>query len=231
MPTPLVTCHTSLGNTRTHTRQVFAELASVFPIYFAWGYGPTGDHKAGKALDVMAYADGTVDKPGPIRAGFNAAVATYLLHNRGRLGVHYLIHDRTILSSSPKSVTGVAPWAPKAYTGSDPHTNHVHVSFLETPPAYTPPAPEPAAVEEDMQPLTQLTFQPWLRQRWPDDKGLADGHLTVSTALTSGYAHSRAAREDVEALAAAVKKSDERTAATLAAILAKLEQLTGGGTA
>jgi hypothetical protein len=39
----------------------------------------------------------------------------------GRPDVEYVIHNRTIWSASHG-------WAPRAYTGSDPHTSHVHLS-------------------------------------------------------------------------------------------------------
>jgi hypothetical protein len=39
----------------------------------------------------------------------------------GRPDVEYVIHNRTIWSASHG-------WAPRAYTGSDPHVSHVHVS-------------------------------------------------------------------------------------------------------
>lgn len=60
------------------------------------------------AVDVMLAA-GTEGA----KAVVNAAV--------GRPDVQYVIHNRTIWSQS-------SGWAPRAYTGSDPHTNHVHVS-------------------------------------------------------------------------------------------------------
>jgi hypothetical protein len=140
---PKVKCLTSLGNTRNHTKQVFAELAEEFEIFFAWGNGATGDHAAGKALDMMSYGLGTVARPGAIRPGWNMQVAEYGLKHHARLGIKYIIADGKIWSSSPKSVTGVDPWKPKAYNGSDPHRNHNHWSFLENPPAYKAPGPSP----------------------------------------------------------------------------------------
>jgi hypothetical protein len=184
MPTPLVTCHTSLGNTRTHTRQVFAELASLFPIYFAWGNGPTGDHAAGKALDVMAYADGTIAKPGPIRPGFNIAVKNYVHTHRIRLGVRYYIYDHTIVSSSPRTVTGVDPWVPKAYTGES-HTNHVHISFLEDPPAYQPPPAPHAAQEDPMAGITLAQIEATVRNVVREESRV---NITPERQKVSGYA-------------------------------------------
>lgn len=60
------------------------------------------------AIDPMTPA-GTV----AAKAIVNAAV--------GRPDLEYVIHDRTIWSASQG-------WAPRAYTGSDPHTSHVHLS-------------------------------------------------------------------------------------------------------
>lgn len=142
------------ANVRTHTRTVFEELAARFEIYYAWGNGGTGDHKAGKALDLMAYdklkgsgpsgfayqADGDVI-PGPIRKGWNKTVAEYVWANRVRLGVDYVIYDQVGQSNNPGgSLYG--GW--KTYTGLS-HANHVHISFEERPPAYRPPTGEPAA--------------------------------------------------------------------------------------
>lgn len=60
------------------------------------------------AVDVMKAA-GT-EQAGAV---VNAAV--------GRPDIQYVIHNRTIWSAS-------WGWGPRAYTGSDPHTDHVHVS-------------------------------------------------------------------------------------------------------
>jgi hypothetical protein len=46
----------------------------------------------------------------------------------GRPDVEYVIHNRTIWSASHG-------WAPRAYTGSDPHTSHVHLSGRHGPPS------------------------------------------------------------------------------------------------
>lgn len=61
----------------------------------------------------------------------------------------------------------------------------------------TKPAPQPAPkpVETEMQISDQLVVPSWQKEQWPDDKGIADGHIGVSTALASGYGHSRLAQE------------------------------------
>jgi hypothetical protein len=47
--------------------------------------------------------------------------------------------------------------------------------------------------EDDMQLSDQVTLGDWVAKRWPDDKGLQDGRISVNTALGSGYAHARTA--------------------------------------
>ncbi|WP_432247718.1 peptidoglycan recognition protein family protein [Streptomyces sanyensis] len=54
----------------------------------------------------------------------------------------------------------------------------------------------------------------WLPKRWPDDKGLADGVISVNTALASGYGYSRAAAEE----SAAARTAAEESAAALRAL-------------
>lgn len=137
-----VKLETALGKVRPHTLAVFEELAAKYEIHFAWGIGATGDHKAGKALDLMAYERGTgPSHPGPIRKGWTSTVANYVWDNRVRLGVDYVIHDQVIISNNPKGYAWAGPagstW--HKYPG-DSHANHVHVSFEEKPPAYKPPA-------------------------------------------------------------------------------------------
>ena len=131
---------TSLGSVRTHTRRVAEEITQLFqPIYFVWGIGPTGEHAQGRALDFMNYElGGGVNSPGPIRLAFGQKIADYLWANRKRLGVWYVIYNGKIISTTyPNS-----GW--RTYTGSNPHRDHVHVSFASNPPAYKPPAtPEP----------------------------------------------------------------------------------------
>ncbi|WP_435610673.1 peptidoglycan recognition protein family protein [Streptomyces sp. C10-9-1] len=75
-----------------------------------------------------------------------------------------------------------------------------------TAPAPAPkPTPVPPPVEEDPMQLTDhVKIGSWVKARWPADQGLADGVITVNTALASGYAHARAAAEEAAALRQAV---------------------------
>lgn len=124
---------TSLGAVRPHTGQVAEEIANRWLLYFVWGIGDTGEHKAGRALDFMTYDDGSVAHPGPRRDKIGAAIADYLVANHDRLGIWYVIWDRHIWSIN-FPLTG---WRP--YNGTNPHVDHVHVSFISEPPAYRPP--------------------------------------------------------------------------------------------
>lgn len=77
------------------------------------------DHPGGYALDLM-----TNDIGGPkLRNPKGDAIASYLIANSARLGVKYIIWNGQ--SWNPQRGT----WAP--YKGSNPHTDHVHVTFTE----------------------------------------------------------------------------------------------------
>lgn len=140
MASPLPNVKTSLGKVRTHTVQVAQEIAEKWPLYFVWGIGPTGDHKAGRALDFMVYDNGTVLKPGAARPVVGRQISEYLVANHQRLGIWYVIWNRRIWSTTRPG----KGWIP--YDGDNPHTDHVHVSFLDKPPTYAPPP----APEDDM---------------------------------------------------------------------------------
>ena len=49
--------------------------------------------------------------------------------------------------------------------------------------------------ETDMKLSDQIDLGDWVKDQWPNDKGLADGKIAVKTALGSGYAHARRAAE------------------------------------
>jgi hypothetical protein len=135
-----VPLETDLGDIRPHTKEVFEEFAARYEIYFAWGIGASGDHEAGKALDLMAYSrGGGPSNPGPIRTGWNKTVAEYAWAHHRRLGIDYVIYDQLIQSNNPD---GYAYGGWHDYTGES-HANHVHISFEEKPPAYRPPGPSP----------------------------------------------------------------------------------------
>lgn len=75
---------------------------------------PTSDHEKGEAYDLT-------DDPG---AGCDCGRLTRLLVAKRDPRVKYIIHDRMIYG--PGSGGG---WAGKPYTGSNPHTSHMHVSI------------------------------------------------------------------------------------------------------
>jgi len=177
---------------------VAEEIASRWDIAFLWGRssGSSGEHPKGLALDfsVLAYGGG-VNNPGPANKAEGDAIAAYLWANRARMGVWYIIWNRRIISTN-RSSYAFGRWV--AYNGRSPHTDHVHVSFyaanIYQPP--TTPQPEPLP-EDDVQLSDQMPVPQWLRDMFPDDKGLADGQMTVQTALASGYAHSRTVRSEL----------------------------------
>ena len=56
--------------------------------------------------------------------------------------------------------------------------------------------------DNDMQPTDTLPVPPWALTQWPTDKGLADKTIEVQTALSNGYAHSRATHDATTAILA-----------------------------
>lgn len=123
---------TNLGNIRTHTRHVFEEIAEKWAVYYAWGIGSSGEHAEGRALDFMTL---TADKQS-YRKAVGDAIADYLWRHRERLGVWYIIWYRRIISTNS---SGYAHNRWTDYRGSNPHTDHVHVSFWDNPPTYRGP--------------------------------------------------------------------------------------------
>jgi hypothetical protein len=87
---------------------------------------PTSEHMDGRALDWM------LDAANPAQAALAQEFVDWLLAsddrgntavNARRLGVMYVIWNRSVW----KAYAPAAGWQP--YTGSDPHTSHVHLSF------------------------------------------------------------------------------------------------------
>lgn len=117
---------------------VVAEICTTRRIYFVWGKssGTSGEHPLGRALDfsVLEYGNG-VPNPGPARPALGDEISTYLWRHRARLNVWYIIWSRRIISTNPNSYA-YNRWT--TYRGSNPHTDHVHVSF-EASGTYTPP--------------------------------------------------------------------------------------------
>lgn len=58
---------------------------------------------------------------------------------------------------------------------------------------------------EDMDLNDKVKLNAWIPKRWPNDKGLQDGSITVETALGSGYADARKAAENTAAILAQQK--------------------------
>lgn len=101
---------TGLGQVQTHVRAAAEEIAQRFGIFNIAGFASSGhitnsDHYLGLALDAMT------TNGGPI--------ANWAIQNAERLHVKYVIWNRQIWQNGK--------WS--AYTGTSPHTDHVHISF------------------------------------------------------------------------------------------------------
>jgi hypothetical protein len=113
----------SLGNVKPWVAAAANEVGPKFGIRTIGGYSfrniagtsTLSDHALGLALDFMC----------DIPTGNN--LASYVQANAGRLSVTYIIHNRRIWSVARQR----EGW--RAYTGVNPHTDHVHVSFASKP--------------------------------------------------------------------------------------------------
>lgn len=74
-----------------------------------------------RALDVTNDPD---DHDGDPTDDFDAGALAEQLRASRDPRIKYVIWNRRIFSSS------IAPWTWRAYTGTDPHTNHVHISVV-----------------------------------------------------------------------------------------------------
>ena len=68
--------------------------------------------------------------------------------------------------------------------------------------AGTPAASTPHKENTNMQLNTEVPLGDWIPQQWPDDQGLKDKTIAVSTALGSTYGHARAAHDGIDELRA-----------------------------
>lgn len=100
---------------RPHVAAAADEITATFGISNIGGFASSGhisgsDHYTGLALDVMTGNSGKGDM-----------IAAWALANAQRLGVKYVIWNRRYNGLDGKG------WV--AYTGTSPHTDHVHISF------------------------------------------------------------------------------------------------------
>lgn len=121
----------SLGNVKPWVRSAAEDIGPRFGIRTVYGYSyrniagtsTLSDHALGLALDFMC------DIP------TGNALASYVQAHAGEYNVTYIIHNRRIWSVARQG----EGWRP--YTGVNPHTDHVHVSFLAKPTGAANPAP------------------------------------------------------------------------------------------
>lgn len=110
-----------LGPVKDYVKASADALISKFGIKSAGGWrksDPFPDHPSGHAVDFMIN-----DLPNGHAVG--DALAAYIIQNAKALGVKYIIWNRR--SWNPERGT----WA--NYTGSNPHTDHVHVTWKDAP--------------------------------------------------------------------------------------------------
>lgn len=116
----------NLPNVKPHVVAAANEIGTRFGIKTIGGWrahDPFPDHPSGLALDFMINnlsADAAQNK------AVGDAIAAYVIANAARLSVKYMIWYRR--SWNPQRGT----WVPYTST-TNPHTDHVHVTFLPQP--------------------------------------------------------------------------------------------------
>jgi hypothetical protein len=74
--------------------------------------------------------------------------------------IKYVIHEGQMWRSYPK--TGTTPWEPSPYTGSNPHSSHVHISVSALPAHYNNPAAWALAdLSEGDSPMASISVKEW----------------------------------------------------------------------
>jgi hypothetical protein len=107
----------TLGPVKDYVATAAYEIGPKFGIKTIYGWAPgLYEHPKGRALDFM------INTPG-LGAPTGSALATYVVANYQRLNVYYVIWNRQVWN-----VTRINDGWHK-YTGTNPHTDHVHVSF------------------------------------------------------------------------------------------------------
>lgn len=123
---------------KPHIIPAIEEICNRFgPIYYLWGpgrAGTTGHHSQGRAVDISILDKGSgpqstwIDKPGRARTVLGDEIAMYAWENRARLNIDsdssYIIWNRRIAS-----LASTPDWSWRTYTGSNPHVDHIHISF------------------------------------------------------------------------------------------------------
>lgn len=142
---------------KPHVLPVGYEIANRFgPLYYMWGpgrAGTTGDHNKGLAIDFSVLDKGNgpestwVNHPGPARPALGQAIAEYLVANRDRLNLTYVIWNRRIASNASSPDWS---WRPYDNANAMPHTDHVHASFETTGTYHEPPEDDDMANAQDV---------------------------------------------------------------------------------
>jgi hypothetical protein len=112
----------------TDLRRLIAEVAEQadyadYPLNIVHGANTWPDH------DTLRCADFMIDHlPRNDETPAGNWIVDYLLRNRNRLGVYFLIWNRRVIRSYDKPRIPAFTWA--TYTGSNPHTDHVHLQVV-----------------------------------------------------------------------------------------------------
>jgi LysM repeat protein len=124
---------------RKHTRQCSQEILDRWKIFWMWINGSEGHHLAGRAVDLMTLTA----NQGQLRTRVGNEIAAYARKHHKRLGIQYVIWRQRIWNatrSDDANRKGWSTWRKMEDRGSTTanHMDHVHISFLNSPPTYRP---------------------------------------------------------------------------------------------
>jgi hypothetical protein len=194
------------------------EIWSVHPKTTVWTLGDEdhadepSDHNP-NARGVVCAADVLGD------GGLNLGEFAERVRTSNHQAFKYVIYDRRIAMRG-------GDWEP--YSGTNPHTTHVHVSVGRGPDGQsTGPYDNRTqwnVLEDDVSWDEKLELPEWARKQWPEDwkKGGSAGGL-----LTRAYSYGRSNHETLTAILARVEEMSEASAAT--ALIADLRDLMARG--
>lgn len=187
------------------------------PVYFAVDF----DASAGQQRQIDAYLTGAAQILGPHRVGVYAGIGPIrrckrngsahwfwqtLAWSGGEVAKFIHLYQYQTGSTGAKRINGAAVDNNRA----------MQAAFGQ----WDPPTPPDTSSGDAMELSDQVKLgQNWI-DTWPDDNGIADGSISVNTALGSGYAASRQGNERIGAMQTQLDRTEAKIDRLLKAIKA-----------
>jgi|GEM_PF-3906109 len=223
-----------------------AELNAIWPgrqpdLGFVTGYKSAGNfsgHNPNNLGIVMAYDIGTYVN-GSINEPDGRALADYLRTDCNEK-LQYLIHDMGPAGVQQPMIAGNhTNWAWQAYTGADPHSNHIHLSIVDL--YWGDPTNVPASVYDSTSPWGIAarfgatsqggTITPITQKDGFDMASLADLRKIIKEEVATsswGYKNPSLEKDDAYALLRATRTYAVKNSGDIAALRNVVDQIAKG---